>query len=136
MIDLLILMHAAREATHYMHWFAAGSQHTELAAIYEQFDNYFDTIAEVMIQAGDEKELNLLDLLYASREKLNAVPGAEAKNQTEFFAHLVTRVDEILEKIEAIGKLPLSFGEMDMLGSIGHELEILKYKSIKLAKFE
>jgi len=135
MIDLLILMHAAREATHYMHWFAAGSRHAELGDIYEQFDGYFDTIAEVMIQAGDEKELDLQELLSASSKKLNGVPGSEVKNQTEFFAHLVTRIDEILEKIEVIGKLPLSFGEMDMLGSIGHELEILKYKSMKLSKF-
>lgn len=135
MIELLVLMHAAREATHYMHWFAAGSQHAELGAIYEQFDGYFDTIAEVMIQAGDEGELDLKALLSLSSAKLVNVPGAEVKSQTEFFAHLVTRINEILEKIEAVGKLPLSFGEMDLLGSIGHELEILKYKAIKLSKF-
>jgi DNA-binding ferritin-like protein len=135
MIELLILMHAAREATHYMHWFAAGSQHAELGAIYQQFDRYFDTIAEVMIQAGDERELDLQKLISESAKKITSVPGFEVKNQTEFFAHLVTRIDEILEMIEVTGKLPLSFGEMDMLGSIGHQLEILKYKAIKLSKF-
>ncbi len=135
MIDLLILMHAAREATHFMHWFAAGAQHAELGGIYEQFDKYYDTIAEIMIQAGDEKELDLEKITSESLKKLKNVPGAEVKDQKEFFAYLTTVINEILEMIEAIGKLPLSFGEMDLLGSIGHELEIVKYKSIKLSKF-
>lgn len=135
MIDLLILMHTAREASHFMHWFAAGAQHVELADIYEKFDGYFDAIAEKMIQAGDEKELDLKKIISSSLAQVGSVPGAEVKSQTEFFAHLVKVIDVILDKIEELGRLPLSYGEMDMLGTMGNELEVIKYKSIKLSKF-
>lgn len=135
MIDLLVLMHAAREATHFMHWFAAGAQHVELADIYDKFDGYFDAIAEKMIQAGDEKELDLKKIISSSLSQVGSVPGQEVKNQTEFFAHLVKVVDTILDKIEELNKLPLSAGEVDMLGGFANEIEVIKYKSIKLSKF-
>ena len=137
MFELLIAYRSAQMASHQIHWIAAGPHHVFFGEVYEQVETFFDDVAEKMIQAGLESELDLLAIITAVHEDLeeNKVPPFSSGNVGILYQHLIGRIDSILEMIEELSKTELKQGELDMIAAQANCLEVLKYKSLREIHF-
>lgn len=133
MFDLLVLTRSMQLFSHSAHFFVARSiffqDHAFFSEVYGDAEKYFDMITERMIGLGIEKDLDLQNVLTSVQTKLKKAPSASSKENKEFYVYLMSQVDEGLELVETICKdEKYSQGTMDMIASIGSDLEVLKYK--------
>ena len=137
MLELLIAYRSAQMASHQMHWMSAGPHHVFFADTYGQLEGFFDDVAEKMIQAGLDSELDLISIITLVHEDLeeNKVPPFATSNVGILYQHLVDRLDSILEMIEELSKTELKQGELDMIAAQANCLEVLKYKSLREIHF-